>query len=78
MLNLRKRFSLRISDHLAIAVAVVLSVTAAGGVVADRFMPAAPAENTVMPAETDAADPTSDETVGGGGLTVGLFLFKNS
>lgn len=77
MLNLRHRFTLRISDRLAIAAALVLTLTAAGGALADRYLgegTAAPTA-TAMPAEADAPDPTSDDAAAAGGLTVSLLLF---
>ncbi len=76
MLNLRKRISLRIPDRVAIAVAMALTVTAAGATLGERWLDA-PAEEaaTAMPVENESSDPTSDENARPGGLTVGLLLF---
>jgi len=75
MLNLRRRISVRIPDRLAIAAALLLTLTAAGGVFAERLMSGSADPATAMPASEETVDPHSDETAGRGGLTVGLLLF---
>ncbi len=78
MLNLRRKRSVRISDHLAMTAALLLTLTAAGGVLADRFMGPGDAPATAMPAATGTADPTSDDAEPTPhGLNVRVLLFRH-
>ncbi len=67
MAKLKRRITLRIPDRAAIAVALVLVVTAVGGTLNDSMdnpVPGAP--STAMPGEIKKVehDPTSDDATG--------------
>lgn len=78
MLKLRNRFSLRIPDRLAVFAAVALTVTAGGGVMAERLLDedTMGTEATAQPTQRDAVDPTSDDAARQGGLASRLLLFR--
>ncbi len=84
MAKLRKRVSLRIPDRMALAVALVLTVTAAGSVMRDALhddliRPNHTAPSTVMPVATEKVelDPTSDDATGAKPLTARFLLFRH-
>ncbi|MEE4174728.1 MAG: hypothetical protein V2I57_10795 [Xanthomonadales bacterium] len=76
MLKLKKRMNLRVSDRLAVAAALVLTVTALGGVVAEQNLDREiePVSTRVLKAQ--ASDPQSDDTVERHSAKARLLLFR--
>lgn len=76
MLKLKQRFNLRIPDRLAVAAALVLTVTALGGVATERGMEDEPKASPVSLLNSQAADSRSDDTVERHGAKARLLLFR--
>lgn len=75
MLKLKKRMNLRVSDRIAVAAALVLTVSALGGVVAEQNREdLEPVTPRVLKAQ--AADPQSDDAVERHGAKARLLLFR--
>lgn len=84
MAKFRNRISLRIPDRMALAVALVLTVTAAGSVMRDTLSndligPNNSAPDTAMPVSVEKLelDTDSDGTSGGKPVTARFLLFRH-
>jgi hypothetical protein len=77
MTNIKQRFNLRISDRLAVSVALVLCLTAAGTMLEERAEPSMNmAPSTAMPAKSEAIEPVVEDSAKPSGLNARFSLFR--
>jgi hypothetical protein len=76
MFRFRQRFDLRVPDRLAVAAALVLSLTALGGVVGERGFGKEQEPAQVQLLKSQAVDTQSDDAVERHGAKARLLLFR--
>jgi hypothetical protein len=76
MLKLKQRFDLRIPDRFAVAAALVLTVTALGGVLTERNAGDDPKAAPVQMLKAQAVDTQSDDAVERHSAKARLLLFR--
>jgi hypothetical protein len=76
MLKLKQRFDLRIPDRFAVAAALVLTVTALGGVLTERKAGDDPKAAPVQMLKAQAVDTQSDDAVERHSAKARLLLFR--
>jgi hypothetical protein len=78
MLKLKQRFDLRVPDRLAVAAALVLTVTALGGIVSEWGAGDKHKAAPVQLLNSQAVDTQSDDAVERNGSKARLLLFRRS
>jgi hypothetical protein len=81
MPHISKRLRIRVPDRLAVAAAVALTVTAAGGILGDAWfdqpVPGQRADAQRVKVGSEQVDPTSDDAGRSSGLTLRTLLFRH-